>query len=422
MDADAADERPARNGGGLLPRWRPRGWTSGRALPIAVGVGLGLILAQGATAVLGRVQGLLVIVLVSLFLSFAMEPAVQWMHRRGLRRGLGTWVVFLGFLLFFGGFFAAMTTLVVDQARNLIEAGPNLLADLADRAAEGLPEDVGRPLADWLDEQQRLMPDRLAGAAGALGRGALGFGQTIVGGLFQLATIGLVTFYLVADGPKLRQRLASRLEPLDQVRVLGLWELAITKTGGYVYSRVLTAVASAIFHILVFSIVGVEYAVALGIWVGLISSLIPAIGTYLAGALPLLVALAESAGQALVVLIAIVVYQQIENYLIVPRITATTLELHPAVAFMSVLTGGAIAGATGALLAIPAVAIVTALLAASGEEYDVLEHHLVEVRPSEADDLVARAEAERRRARRLDTERDDRPRAPGTDDPYHEPR
>jgi predicted PurR-regulated permease PerM len=244
----------------------------------------------------------------------------------------------------------------------------------------------------------------------------------VLGGVFRLATIGLVTFYLVADAPKLRRTLASRLEAREQVRILGLWELAVAKTGGYVYSRALTAIVSSVFHIAAFLIIGLDYAVALGVWVGLISSLIPAIGTYLAGALPLLVALAESAGQALVVLIAIVVYQQIENYLIVPRITATTLELHPAVAFMSVLTGGAIAGATGALLAIPAVAIVTALLAASGEEYDVLEHHLVEVRPSEADDLVARAEAERRRARRLDSGRDDRPRAPGTDDPYHEPR
>jgi predicted PurR-regulated permease PerM len=392
MDGAAGDERPARNGDGSLHRWRPNGWIPGRALPIAGGVALGLLIAQGAAAVLGRVQGLLVILLVSLFLSFAMEPAVQWMAHRGLRRGFGTWVVFLSGAVFFGAFLTAMAALVVDQVRNLIEAGPGLLADLAERSTELLPADAAQPIADWLDEQQRELPDRLTGAAGVLGRGALGFGQTVLGGIFQLATIGLVTFYLVADGPRLRQRLARRLEPHDQVRVLGLWELAITKTGGYVYSRVLTAVASAIFHVTVFSVIGLDYAFALGIWVGIISSLIPAIGTYLAGALPLIVALADSGTQALIVLVAIVLYQQVENYLVVPRITATTLELHPAVAFMSVLAGGAIAGATGALLAIPAVAIVTALMSAAGEEYDVLEHHLLEHRPS-ADRLVAEAEA-----------------------------
>jgi len=362
--------------------WRPRSWTRGRTLPLAVGVGLGLLFAQAVSAILGRMQGLLVILIVSLFLSFAMEPAVQWMARRGVRRGLGTWIVFLTGLLLFGAFIAAMTTLVVGQFRNLLAAGPTLLGDLANRANQLLPAEAGAAVADWLDAQQQTLPDRIAASASSVGRGALGVGQTVLGGLFQIATIGLVTFYLVADGPKLRQRLASRLEPRDQVRVLGLWELAIAKTGGYVYSRVLTAIISAVFHTAVFSIIGVDYAIALGIWVGLISSLIPAIGTYLAGALPLVVALAQSVSQAIWVLVAIVVYQQIENYLVVPRITATTLELHPAVAFMSVLAGGALAGATGALLAIPAVAIVTALISASGEEYDVLEHQLLELGPN----------------------------------------
>jgi predicted PurR-regulated permease PerM len=391
---------PGASTGEVAWRWRPRGWVPGRALPIAVGVGLGLLLAQSATAVLGRVQWLLVIVLVSLFLSFAMEPAVQWMARRGLRRGIGTWVVFLGTLVLLGGFLAAMTVLVVGQVGNLVDAAPGLLADIAERTEELLPPEVAGPVSEWLVEQQRELPSRLTAVAGTLGRGVLGFGQTVIGGLLQLATVALVTFYLVADGPRLRKRLASRLEPHDQIRILGLWELAITKTGGYVYSRVLTAIVSAVFHVVVFSLVGLEYAVVLGIWVGIVSSVIPAIGTYLAGALPLVVALASSVAQALIVLVAIVVYQQIENYLVVPRITATTLELHPAVAFLSVLAGGAVAGATGALLAIPAVAIVTALASAAGEQYEVLEHHLLEVRPSEGEPLLAEAEAADRRVRR----------------------
>ncbi|HSK23906.1 MAG TPA: AI-2E family transporter [Egicoccus sp.] len=361
--------------------WRPRSWTPGRTLPIAIGVALGLLGAQLVTAVLGRMQHLLVIVIVSLFLSFAMEPAVQWMARRGLRRGLGTWIVFLGLILLLGGFFWAMTNLVIDQVRMLVNAGPTLLGDLSDQAQDLLPEDIGAAVAEWLDEQQRALPGRLSGSASLLGRGAVGLGQTLLGGLFQTATIGLVTFYLVADGPHLRQRLASRLEPRDQVRVLGLWELAIAKTGGYVYSRVLTAIASAAFHSVVFTLIGLEYAIALGLWVGLLSSLIPAIGTYLAGLLPLVVALSQAPSQALWVLTTIVIYQQIENYLVVPRITATTLELHPAIAFLSVLGGAAIAGATGALLALPAVAIVTALISASGEEYEVLEHHLLVLGP-----------------------------------------
>ena len=102
---------------------------------------------------------------------------------------------------------------------------------------------------------------------------------------------------------------------------------------------------------------GLPYAVALGVWVGLISSIIPVIGTYLAGALPIIIALSGSPRDAIWVVVAIVVYQQVENYLIAPRITAHTLSLHPAIAFVSVLVGGALMGPAGALLALPATAI-----------------------------------------------------------------
>jgi predicted PurR-regulated permease PerM len=386
VDHEATDDDGAR-------RWRPPGWTQGRAAPIAAGVAGGLLLAQAVAAVFTEVRGLLLIVVVSLFLSFALEPAVQWLALRGVRRGVGTGLVFLAGIVLIGGFVAVMTGLVVDQFRALIDGIPALLNDLSAQA-ERLPGELGTALSEWLDEQRRQAPGLVGAGAGAVGRGALGIGQTVLGGLFQLATTALVTFYLVADGPKLRFRLASRLPRSQQVRVLGVWELAITKTGGYVYSRVLTAVVSAVFHIAVFSLIGLPSAVALGIWVGLISSLIPAVGTYLAGALPIIVALATSPIQAAWVLIAIVAYQQVENYLVVPRITRQTLELHPAIAFLSVLAGGALAGATGALLAIPAVAIATALISAAAEERKVLQHHLVASGPQAARDLIGHLEAE----------------------------
>jgi predicted PurR-regulated permease PerM len=360
---------------------------------IALGVAGGLLLAQLVTTVGGRLRGLLSILVISLFLSFAMEPAVQWLARRGMLRGFGTWFVFLGVLLAFGGMIAAMVPLVAEQVRNLIDAGPTLLDDLASRA-ESLPGELGPSAAAWLNEQAAELPRQLPRIAGDVGRGALGIGQTVLGVVFQALTIALIVFYLVADGPKLRAQLARRLPPREQVRVLGLWELAVNKTGGYVYSRLLTAIVSTVFHAIVFTVLGLDYAAALAVWVGVISSVIPAVGTYIAGTLPIVVALADSLGLAVAVLVAIVLYQQVENYLVVPRITATTLELHPAVAFVSVVAGAAVGGAPGALLALPAVAIVAALLAASGEEYGVLEHELLETRQEAAEKLIADAAAQ----------------------------
>lgn len=430
-DADAdGPRRGARQRYGPLPheatgdRDRRQRLLRAPATTVAAGVAGGLLLAEALRAIGGRVQGLILIVVISLFLSFAMEPAVQWFARRGIRRGFGTWIVFLGIILATVGMVAAIVPLVTEQVSNLFRAAPRLLTDLANTAGELLPGDTGTDLQAWLAEQARELPNQLPDVAGDLGRGVLGLGTTLLGGVFQLATIGLVTFYLVADGPKLRARLARRLPPRDQVRVLGLWEMAIAKTGGYVYTRVLTAVVSTIFHVVVFALIGLDYGVALGIWVGVISSLIPVVGTYLAGALPVVVGLASSPGLALGVLVAVTIYQQIENYLVVPRITKQTLELHPAVAFMAVLGGGAVAGATGALLALPAAAIVAALWAASGEEYDVLEHSLLESHDAAAD-LVEQAASwhedrsdtapgpERRRRDRRHTAGEPPPASPG---------
>ena len=107
-----------------------------------------------------------------------------------------------------------------------------------------------------------------------------------LGVLLQLFSVLLFTFYLVADGPKLRRFICSRLTPARQERVLAAWELAGNKTGGYLYSRALLALLSAIFHWIVFQSLGTPAPVALALWVGVVSQFLPVVGTYLAGVLP----------------------------------------------------------------------------------------------------------------------------------------
>jgi predicted PurR-regulated permease PerM len=296
------------------PDWRT-------VLTIALGVLIGVLLLDGARAVIGKLQGLLTVVLFSLFLSFAIEPAVQYLARRGIRRGLGTFLVFLLVALMVIALVAAMAPLIADQVANLVDSGPSLIDDLAVQA-ERLPGDLGNSVSGWLEDLRTELPDRLPEVAGRIGGGLLDFGSTLLGGLLQALTVLLLTFYLVADGPRMRRALIGRLRPERQREVLTVWELAIAKTGGYVYSRVLIAVASATFHIVAFWLIGVSYPAALGTWVGVVSSLIPVVGTYLAGLLPVLVALGDEPIRAVWVLIVVVVYQQVENYLVSPRISS----------------------------------------------------------------------------------------------------
>ncbi len=133
------------------------------------------------------------------------------------------------------------------------------------------------------------------------------------------------------------------------------------------------ALISGVAHYILLVILEVPYAPALAVWVGLVSQFIPTIGTYLAGALPMLIAFTVDPWYALWVLGFVVVYQQFENYVLQPKLTAKTVDIHPAVAFGSVIAGTALLGAVGALVAIPAIATLQAFLGAYVKRYDVMD-------------------------------------------------
>src|SRR5680860_957653 len=169
----------------------------------------------------------------------------------------------------------------------------------------------------------RLRPRRGA-AAVALGAASnvISIGATAFGVLLQLFAVILVTFYLVADGPRARRALARPL-PLPRRReMLAVWELAVAKTGGYLFSRLLLALLCGAAHALALILLDVPSWLPLALWVGLTSAFVPVVGTYLGGVLLLVVAAADEPVNALWLLAFIVVYQQLENVVLAPRVQA----------------------------------------------------------------------------------------------------
>jgi predicted PurR-regulated permease PerM len=333
-----------------------------------------LLLLLGAAALfiafwlVVRLRSLLVTLLVSLFLAFAIEPAANVLARRGWRRGLATAAVFAALVAAVVLFVTALGSLLVGQVADLVDALPGYARQLADFLNQTLGADLdGSKLAQQLQHNQGVR-DFVNGVAAA----AVGLSTTLVGLVLQSFTVGLFTFYLVADGPRLRRVVCSVLRPDRQQLALRLWELAIQGTGGYVYSRALLAGVSAAATWLALTVIGVPYPLALGLWVGLVSQFVPTVGTYLAGALPVLIALFEDPVDAVLVLLYIVGYQQFENLVLSPRISARTMSLHPAVAFGAVIAGGAILGPVGALLALPAAASIQALVSSYAHRYEVI--------------------------------------------------
>lgn len=321
-----------------------------------------------------KLSSLLVMLLVSLFLSFALEPAVNWMERRGVRRGLGTALTFLAVLGALGVFFFFMGRLLVDQISELVDQAPTYIQQIEDWVNEQFEADVD---ADQLIEEFQS-GGRAQEFASTLAGDIYEIGAQVVGTLFQLLTIGLFTFYLVADGPRLRRTILTAFPPARQREVLRVWEIAIQKTGGYIYSRGLLAFISALFHWAAFTVIDIPSALPLALWVGVISQLIPTIGTYLAGALPVLIATVDEPVNGVWVLVIVVVYQQIENYVLLPRVSAHTMELHAAVAFGAVIAGAAILGAIGALLALPAAATLQAFVSTYLRRHEVVDSSLTE--------------------------------------------
>lgn len=327
---------------------------------------VGLWLARG---VVHSLRPFFLIILISLFLSFAIEPVVNALERRGLRRGLGTGLVFLIVIASLGGFGFAMGSVLADQLNTFVDDAPGLIDDLEGWSQRNISEDI-----DFAEIRQQFVDGGSASRwAQDLAKNAVDFGTAILGILFQALTILLFTFYLVADGPRLRRRICSVLPPERQRGVLRVWDLAIEKTGGFIASRAVLAVLSATAHWVAFEIIGVNFPLPLAIWVGVLSQFIPVIGTYLAGALPVLIALLERPREGLAALLFVVAYQQVENYIFLPRITARTMEMHVATAFGSVIVGSALLGPVGALLALPAAATLQAIISSTLQVHEIDE-------------------------------------------------
>jgi len=358
-----------------MPRWLPR----------AMVLALTLIACfQLGSWAFHQLTGLLINILIAFFLALAIEPAVSWMSSFGMRRGLATGLVFLIVIIVSAGFVALLGSMLAGQIIDIVEDFPKYVDSVISWINTTFHTELSR-----VDIQDSLLrSDWLKKYVQNSATGVLDVSAQVLGGLFQLLTITLFAFYFAADGPRLRRALCSVLPPARQAEVLRAWEIAVNKTGGYLYSRGLMALISGLAHYILLESLGVDYAPVLAVWVGLVSQFIPTIGTYLAGSLPMLIAFTVNPWYALWVLVFVVIYQQFENYMLQPKLTAKTVDIHPAVAFGSVIAGTALLGAVGALIAIPAIATLQAFLGAYVKRYDVTDDPRVHGRRERSSDTL----------------------------------
>ncbi|MDJ0790352.1 MAG: AI-2E family transporter [Acidimicrobiia bacterium] len=329
----------------------------------------------GSIWVFSSTTDFLLTLILSVFIALALLPGVERLTKRGWKRGAAAGFVMFVFLLIAIVFVAAMASLVIGQISQLIERLP----EYADRVTVWVNDtfsvelDVSGFLEEIESDEARMeeLRDNILGSV-------LGLAGSVVGVVFQALTIGLFVFYMLADLPRLRGAVLSRFPQKQQQYIDTIFDISIDKVGGWVYSRAILAFFSSVYHFVVFVALDLPYPLAMALWVGVVSQFVPTVGTYLAGVVPVVVALLEDPNDALWVLIAIVVYQQIENYLISPRVTANTMDLHPAVAFGAAIVGANLLGGIGALMALPFAAAVTALVQTYTSHYDLVHSENIE--------------------------------------------
>jgi predicted PurR-regulated permease PerM len=318
----------------------------------------------------GHLRGLLGLVFLAWLFAVGIEPLVVALTRRGLRRGLATGAVMLSLVLVLVGFLAVFGALLVDQLSQLVTVLPDAIADVVrwvNRTFDTTFE------ASDVVAALNLTPERVQGLAQDLAPGLVGILTSLVGLVFQGLTFLLFAYYISAEGPALRATVATWFPPRHQPVLTTVWEIAVDKTGGYLLSRLVLALLSAAASGVLMWAIGVPFWLPLAIWTGVVSQFIPTVGTYLAIALPALIALSAQPIDAVWIVVFGTVYQQVENYLIGPRITARTVDVHPAVAVGAVIAGAALFGPMGALVSIPVVAAVQAVIETYGHGYELVE-------------------------------------------------
>lgn len=330
--------------------------------------------------VASRLTDLMITVAICFFLAFAIEPAVNRLAARGWSRVRATLMIYVVGLAAIAVFLVLFGRLLVDQISGLVSEVPALY--------DQLRSDLDSSFNVTIPEPDELMDTYLNDALTLVANNALGVASELLLVIFGALTVLLVTFYLVADGPQFRRTICSVFPATTQTEILRIWELAIDKTSSYLVSRTILAGICAIFTSVFLLIAQVPYALALGLFTGIVSQFVPTIGTYIAGIVPVVVAFASSPGQGIATLVFIVLYQQIENLTLEPRISAKAMELNTAVSFLSVLVGAAILGPVGALLALPFAATVTAFAGSYIHRNEVVESDLTDVSESSAEDAT----------------------------------
>ena len=321
---------------------------------------LGLIVAVWALLhVVVVARSVIVYILIALFLALAINPLVALLMRRGVRsRGVASGIACLLVLAGIAAIGFAFIPTLVDNVNNFVDAAPGYVHDLTHgKGRLGFLETkyhVVERLESYVKHGGAKKVLGFSGVAISVTKGVLSF---IVGAV----TVAFLTFFMLLEGPVWTERFYGLLSPESQPRWRAVGHGIYRQVGGYVTGNLAISLIAGSLATFVLLLLGVPFAVALGLLVGLLD-LVPLVGATLAAVIVVAVGFLHSVLAGIVLIVFFIVYQQIENHVLQPLVYHRTVSLSPLAILVSILVGAELAGVLGALAAIPVAGAIQVLI------------------------------------------------------------
>lgn len=320
---------------------------------------LGALTAIVLMRALASVSQIFILILIALFLAMGLNPAVEALRRRKMSRVTAVTIIFTSVIAFVIFFALVVVPPVISQGTQLINKAPALLGDLTSNATiNKLNDQYG--IIDTLQTKLKSVTSDGTLLISAFG-GVIGVGKSVLSGFFTFLTILVLTLYFITSLPQAVNLGLSLVPASRRARVGHLTNAIIARVGSFVGSQIVIAAMASVFVFLLSLVLGLPSPIAIGMIV-LVCGLIPLVGHFLGSGIVTIIALTQSIAIGVIAFVAYVVYVQVENYVVTPRIMKRTLAVPGAVTIISALIGSSLLGLVGGLLAVPVAASIILIL------------------------------------------------------------
>lgn len=334
-------------------------WLKVGAMVIALVVALRLVVA---------LQSVLVVVLASAVLAIGLQPTIRWLQARGVTSGWAMGTIMVAGLVVFGGAFLLLVPMMLAQIGDIAAAIPELVDEI----------EYGSGFVADLEDQFGLL-ERLSALQDEMPGGVFAVAQGVGTAIFQLVLVLTLTPYFAMAVPDAKRWIVRLARPRQREDLLYVLNRSTDLMANYIAGNLLVSLIAGVVAFVGLVAIGVPYATTLAVFVA-VTDMVPAVGATVGAVAVVAVAALEGPGEMIAAGALIIVYQQIENYVIVPRVMNEAIDVKPATGIVALLAGATLAGPIGALLALPVAAMMKIVV----EEY-VLRRRMDKVQAADAE-------------------------------------